>query len=197
MARSMLYYLIGYPGVGKHTIREAMLAQAGGLHERLVLVDNHYVNNPIFGLLDVDGIKPVPPEVWIQVRKVSDAVATTIRELSPPHWSFIKTNYLADRPDERAGFDAVAELARARNAAFLPVMLRCRPEEHRQRLGDPARAERLKWRDQDGLGRLIQEKGHLEPDHPNLMDLDATDLSPDEVAKLILGRGRLLMADTN
>jgi len=190
----MLYYLIGYPGVGKHTIGKAMVAQAGGLHERLVLVDNHYVNNPIFGLLDVDGIKPLPPEVWAQVAKVSDAVTTTIRELSPPGWSFIKTNYLADRPDERAGFEGVAELARARDSVFLPVSLRCRPEEHVRRLGDPARAERLKWRDREGLGRLIQEKGHLEPDHPNLMDLDVTRLNPDEAAKLILARGQLLMA---
>ena len=193
----MLYYLIGYPGVGKHTVGKAMVAQADGLHDRLVLVDNHYVNNPIFGLLDVDGIKPLPPGVWTHVRKVSDAVTSTIRELSPLHWSFIKTNYLADSPGERAGFEGVAELASARSAVFLPVILRCQLEEHLHRLGDPARAERLKWRDQQGLRRLIQEKGLLEPDHPNLMDLDVTHLSPDGVAKLILARGRLLMADAD
>lgn len=99
MDTSVLYFLIGYPGVGKHTVATAMLGQAHDM-ERLVLVDNHYINNPIFGLVDVDGIKPVPAEVWAQVRKVRDAVFATMRELSPPGWNFIITNYLADDPSE-------------------------------------------------------------------------------------------------
>lgn len=195
--QAIVYYLIGYPGVGKHTVATDMVDQAGGLHEHLMLVDNHYINNPVFGLVDVDGIMPVTPEVWVQVRKVRDAVFTTIRELSPPGWSFIMTNYLADDPSEQRAFDEVAELARARNAAFLPVILRCHPEEHLRRFADPHRAERLKWRDPEGLSQLIDEKGHLEPRDANLMDLDVTDLAPSEAAQLILTQGRhLLSGDT-
>ena len=194
MARSILYYLIGYPGVGKHSIGQAMVAQGHEVHERLVLVDNHYINNPIFGLLDVDGIKPLPPQVWAQVRKVGEAVTTTIRELSPPSWSFIKTNYLADDPGERQAFEEVVQLANARNAGFLPVVLHCGLEEHLRRVADPSRAERFKWRDRDGLLRLMEEKGHLQPEHPNLLDLNVTDLTPGEAASTILARGRLLLA---
>lgn len=39
----------------------------------------------------------------------------------------------------------------------------------------------------------MSERGHLEPKHPNLIELDVTDMSPDAAARTILSRGRSLV----
>lgn len=49
-----IVYLFGFPGVAKYTVAREIAAGAGAR-----VVDNHYVNNPIFGLLDLDGLTPL------------------------------------------------------------------------------------------------------------------------------------------
>jgi hypothetical protein len=157
MAAPVVFFLIGYPGVGKHSIASAMVDHDHNTFPRLVLVDNHYINNPIFGLLDVDGLKPVPSDAWRHVHTIRDAVFDTIRDLSPRDWSFVITNYLSD--------------------------------EHLSRFTDPRRATRLKWRDPEGLQRVIKDLRQLQPEHPNLKDLEITDLQPEQAAEVILNWG--------
>jgi hypothetical protein len=48
------------------------------------VVDNHWINNPIFDLLDNDRVTPFPTGVWDQVAKVRHAVLDTIATLSAP-----------------------------------------------------------------------------------------------------------------
>ena len=79
-----VFYLLGFPGVGKYTIAKEIAALTGAK-----LVDNHYILNPIFGLIQQDGITPLPPRVWDFAWQVHHAVYGTIRELSPKEWSFI------------------------------------------------------------------------------------------------------------
>lgn len=189
MTAPIVYFLLGYPGVGKHTIGTAMVARHADQPSRLVLVDNHYVNNPIFGLLDVDGTKPIPAEAWGHARSVRDAVLATIRSLSPADWSFIFTNYLADQASEADAFREISELADTRASVFLPVVLRCEEGEHLRRFTDPRRAARLKWRDPAGLQRVIRELRQLVPDHVNLRELDVTGLEPAQAADVLLKWG--------
>ena len=67
------------------------------------MVDNHHTSNVIFAGLNVDGVTPLPPEVWDRVREVREALLRTIEELSPPDWSFVFTNVLTDdKPGDRA-----------------------------------------------------------------------------------------------
>jgi RimJ/RimL family protein N-acetyltransferase len=75
---SVLYYLIGLPGVGKYTVAKAMERLAAERGKQLVVVDNHYFNNPIFGLVRVDGQTPLPRAVWARVAEVAQAVVTTV-----------------------------------------------------------------------------------------------------------------------
>src|SRR4051794_9768653 len=84
MPRNLVVLLLGY--AGKLTIARVLARSIGGL-----VVDNHWINNPIFGLLATDGATPLHPSVWVQVDKVRSAVMETIAELSPPDMSFIFT----------------------------------------------------------------------------------------------------------
>jgi hypothetical protein len=54
-----LFYLIGFAGVSKYTVAKALAALTGAR-----VVDNHTINNPIFGLIEQEGVKPLPPEIF-------------------------------------------------------------------------------------------------------------------------------------
>src|SRR5215468_4980006 len=114
---NVILYLIGFAGTGKLTIAKAILARAPFL-----LVDNHFINNVVFRLIDTDGKSPLPPRVWENVRKVRAIVFDTLRELAQPARNFVLTNQLVEgaAEDEKV-FQEVRALARARGAAFLPV----------------------------------------------------------------------------
>jgi hypothetical protein len=48
-----IFYLIGPPGVGKYTVGRIIATRSGAK-----LVDNHYWNNVVFGLIEQDGVTP-------------------------------------------------------------------------------------------------------------------------------------------
>jgi hypothetical protein len=58
------------------------------------VVDNHYINNPIFGLIGADGVTPLPREVWHRVREVAGAVLKTVEEQTPREWHLVFTAYI-------------------------------------------------------------------------------------------------------
>ena len=64
-----IFHLIGTPGAGKYTIGK-LLAEAAGAR----LVDNHSIANVIFGMLDQDGVKPLPAGTWPLVMRVRRTV---------------------------------------------------------------------------------------------------------------------------
>jgi len=86
-----IVHLIGFPAAGKFTVAKALARQAT---DHLVVIDNHFTANVIFGVMEIDGVKPVPDEVWDRVEEVREAVFTTIETLSPPDWSFVFTNVM-------------------------------------------------------------------------------------------------------
>ncbi|MCC8400282.1 MAG: hypothetical protein LN563_06965 [Rickettsia endosymbiont of Platyusa sonomae] len=51
---TIIIYLIGKPGTGKYTIAKE-IARAG-----YSICDNQHINNPIFSLLNYDGLTPIP-----------------------------------------------------------------------------------------------------------------------------------------
>jgi hypothetical protein len=181
-----VFYLFGFPGTGKYTVAKSMerLVRADG--GRLVVVDNHYMNNPIFGVLDIDGVTPLDPIVWERTGEIVEAVLRTIETLSPASWSFVFTNYLQHgaEPDHRL-FDRVAKVAVVRGNAFLPVRLTCEVEELARRVVSPERRERLKYVDAEGVRHLATTAEVLSPQVPHLA-LDITHLSPDQAAARIL-----------
>ena len=52
---NIFLYLLGFAGTGKLTIARAFARSVGAK-----VVDNHWINNPIFGLIDPDGVSPLP-----------------------------------------------------------------------------------------------------------------------------------------
>jgi hypothetical protein len=178
-------YLLGYPGVGKYTIAQE-LARLGSASHHHVVVDNHYVNNVIFPLVDADGVKPLGPEVWAKVAEVRRTVLNTIETVSPPEWSFIFTNVLeADEPADRELYEVVRALAARRQSHFVPVVLSCSIDELARRVVAPVRARRLKWTDANRLRGLVATRKLLAVEDPNGLELDITEQSVAETAEMI------------
>lgn len=182
MAENSIIALIGKPGVGKFTVG-SLLAEMTGAR----LVDNHSINNVIFNAIAADGVSQLPPEIWVQVGRVRAAVLETVATIAPRHLSFIFTNFMVgDDPAEYAAFLELVRLAEVRGAAFVPVILHCRTEELVKRIVSPDRRIRMKLID-PGVGAQINEEvPQFSTDHPNLLELDVSERSPEDAASLIL-----------
>ena len=179
-----LFHLLGYPGTGKLTIAHAMQARLEAHGRPGRVVDNHYVNDVVFGLLDSD--LGVPDEAWARVGEVWDAVLKTMETLSPPEWWFVVTNYLNEREDDALWMDRLALVARRRGSEYLPVRLLCSPDELLRRVADPARKASHKITDPAMVQRMVDSAGLLTPTAPRTLTLDVTELSPNAAAKRIL-----------
>ncbi len=151
------------------------------------MVDNHYLNNPIFGLIQTDGKTLLPAEVWTQVERVRGAVYDTMRTLSPRHFSFVLTNDLIEGDEgDRRGYEAVKQLSEDRGSLFVPVRLLCRADELGRRVIAEGRAARFKTIDPDAVRRRLERERVLEPDTPTALTLDVTALSSAAAAQAIL-----------
>jgi hypothetical protein len=183
---NVILHLIGFAGTGKLTIAHAILARAPFL-----LVDNHFINNVVFRLIDTDGKSPLPPEVWENVRKVRAIVFDTMRELSKPARNFVLTNQLIEgaAKDEKV-FQEVRALAMARGAAFLPVRLLIAPEELARRVVSPQRQALLKSRDPHEAWRMAREHQVYIPKEVDYFALEVTTLAPADAAERILAEVR-------
>lgn len=178
----VIIYLFGFAGCGKLTIAKAIQARFD-----CILVDNHRINNVIFSLVDPDGRTRLPARVWKNVGLVRSAVFDTIRHLSKPGRNFIFTNELleGDEGSERV-FLETAELARDRNAFFLPVRLLISAEELSRRVASPGRAAMFKETDAEAVWSKVQEQEVLRPREFPYFELDVTALTPEQAADQIL-----------
>lgn len=183
-----IVYLTGYPGVGKYSIAREIERQAGAR-----VVDNHLIANPVFVVSDVDGKTSVQPAVWAKIAVIRRAVFEAMAELGPPGVSYVLTNVLLDDAADAAVFEEVRAVALQRSASFLPVVLICDLDEHVRRLVTLSRAERMKWRDADGLRAMVRDRALFTIAHPNAFDLDVTALAPAEAAVLIVARAETLV----
>jgi hypothetical protein len=183
---NVILYLFGFAGTGKLTIANDILERSPFL-----LVDNHFINNVVFSLIDTDGNGPLPSRVWENVRKVRSTVFDTIRYLSKPGRSFILTNELieGDDGDEKV-FEEVRALAAAREAVFLPVRLLISPEELARRVVSPQRRALLKSWDPEEALRMAREHQVYIPKDVDYFELDVTNLSPADAAEQILAEVR-------
>ena len=177
-----IYHLIGSPGVGKYTIGKELAARSGAR-----LVDNHSVANVLFNLLDQDGVTPLPGAIWPLVGQVRAAVIETLLTVSPPHLSFVFTNFMRGEDErEYAVFLEMVAVAEARQSLFVPVLLRCDPDEIVRRIVGDDRKHRLKLVD-PVLGRpFATEVPLFRTNHPNALELDVTRITPTAAVDAIL-----------
>ena len=182
-----IFLLTGHAGVGKLTVAREIAALTGAR-----VIDNHYVNNPIFGLIELSGEKPLPEAVWSHVGAVRRAVHETIVTLSPPEWSFVFTLVAYDdKPRVRDIFNDIREVARRRGARFQPVRLICEVEELRRRIAMPGRREQLKDISPDSA---LENFAHplLTLDDARAIDLDVTNMPAKEATRRIVAAAELL-----
>jgi hypothetical protein len=182
MLKNVMVYLVGFPGTGKLTVAREL-----ALILKARVVDNQWINNPIFGLLDSDRVTPFPIGVWDQITKVRQAVLETIATLSAPDANFILTHagYDNDRGDEEI-YNAIARTAERRGAFFVQVRLLCEEAELVRRVVSPDRASRLKSMDPEAARREARTRDVLKVNHANQMTLDISAISPQESARLVL-----------
>jgi hypothetical protein len=179
--KNVLVYLIGFAGVGKLTtarkLTELMDAR---------VVDNHWINNPIFGLIDRDHGVRLPPSIWEQTRKVRHAVLETIATLSSPNANFILTNSLADDDaEDRRIYEAVRMTAERRKALFVPVRLLCDEEQLMKRVVSPERAAHMKRMNPVAAADELRMQTPLLTHHANELTLETSTITPDASARLI------------
>ena len=162
--------LIGFAGTGKYTIGRELCERTGAR-----LIHNHLINNPIFAVVNADGVTSLPPGIWDRVREIRATVYQAIRELSPPEMSFVITTELREsNPLDHLAFQNLAELAAARQSRFVPIRLICGVDELCRRVADPGRVAMLKEISPELARKKSLEDEVLKVQHPNLRTLDVT-----------------------
>lgn len=180
--QNTMVVLIGFAGTGKYTIGRELCRRTGAK-----LIDNHLINNPIFKVVNADGVTRLPAGVWDRVMDIRRNVYQAIRELSPPDLSFVFTMELRQsNPGDHQAFVDVEELAASRKSLFVPVRLICEVEELCRRVVEPSRVEMLKEISPEVTRKKSAEDSVLNNEHPNLRTIDVTSRSPEESADAIL-----------
>jgi hypothetical protein len=180
---SDIIHLIGFPGVGKLTIAKEIAKQ----QPNFILVDNHLINNPVFTVMNADGKKPLPPEVWKKTSQVREIVLDTMVSLSPSHLSFVMTNVAVEDENDKAECRKIEAVAGQRGGRYFPVLLTCDIEENRRRIVSPERGLNLKSVDPSHPDRMHKGKPLLRFDgYLNCIQMDVTQIEPAEAARHIL-----------
>lgn len=173
--RSTVIYLTGKPGVGKYTIAKALAQKYG-----FIICDNQLVNNPIFMLLQYDGYAKIPDFAWDSIAVIRAEVLKFLTKV--PDKNYVLTNCLMATEEDKEMYQQVENMAKERGSLFVPVELRISKAEHLKRLTTPARRERWKSidpKDAEDNAPLLQIE------HPNLVTLDVSQLSPQDAAEEI------------
>jgi len=182
---SVVYHLIGRPGVGKYTIGTELARLTGAR-----LIDNHSIANVIFQLLEVDGVTPLPEGVWSRVDQVRAAVLDTLANLAPRDLSFVFTNFIrGEDAAEYAYFMDFVAATEKRGSVFVPVVLSCETGELVRRIVRPERKARMKLVDPIEGARFNDETPQFRTDHPNLLELDVTRMPVAEAVEAIAAWG--------
>jgi hypothetical protein len=183
-----IIYLLGHPGVGKYTIAKAICAASGAR-----LFDNHLINNVVFSLICADGRTPLPDRVWDLVWTIREQAVTAIAELAPPEMSYVLTNALREGDQwDSAAYQQIVALADRRGSILVPVLLTASDAAFAARMAAPDRQERLKHTDAEGAAKDRLKRPLLGVDHPNRLDLDTTNLPPEEAARIIIAHAERL-----
>jgi hypothetical protein len=167
--------------VGKLTIARALSRLTGA-----VVVDNHWINDPILKLVTSDDSTAVSEAIWPLVAKVREAVLETIAALGPPGTSYIFTYAGADEdPGDRKALQEYRDVATRRNSRFVPVRVLCSEEESVKRIQSFERRGK-KLIDPGETIENFRNYTPLDPRMPETLTLDVTNLSPEAAALAII-----------
>ena len=180
--KNTIIYLVGHAGTGKYTIAKELCKQMDAK-----LIDNHYINNPVFNLLEIEHGKELPEQIWDYTDRIRTVVYETMVDLSPADYNFIFTNVLyEDNPRHHKAFFYLQDTAQKRDACFVPVYLGISKEALIERRTAKGRAERLKDTSEENARREYEERDVLDFEHPNRVDVDVSEIPAAETAAKIL-----------
>ena len=176
-----IIYLFGFSGIGKLTIAQEVQKVVPA-----ILVDNHFINNVVFGLIDPDGVSPLSEQVWENTRRVREVVLDTIRDLSRPERNFIFTNELIEGSvADQEVFAKISTLATQRRGFFFPVRLLISVDELCRRTVFPERKARFKSTDAEAAREQARRKVVFRPSCP-YFELEISSLSAEASAQAIV-----------
>src|SRR5262245_13062388 len=171
----LILLLNGFPGVGKLAIGR-LLAKSLGLR----LLDNHALLNPAEILFDRDD-----PLYWPLRSGVRKLVLDHLARQSKPLRLLLTDALAADVAPDQARFDDIRELARARSARLVTVVLQCGLEENARRLVSVGRREHHKLTDVGVLQWLHARGALLRPRQGETIELEITRMTAAEAALAI------------
>ena len=174
--QTIITYLIGLSGTGKYTIAKQI-----ALHDYKI-VDNHLINNPIFSLLDIDSITPIPFAAWQAIVPIRNAVFNFVAQEKTKNYLF--TNELLEVGHDRVIYEKVKDLAIQRDSIFIPIKLLISSQERAKRITSLERKNRFKLTIDTRY--LDSHTDLITFDHPHMMTLDVTNLSAHEASEKIM-----------
>ncbi len=178
--RPTIIYLTGKPGVGKYTIAKELAKNYG-----FVVCDNQLINNPIFELLQYDGLATIPRFAWNYIGRIRNEIFDFLTKV--PEKSYVLTNWLEENEGDRILFEKVAAMAEKRGSLFVPVQIEITRDEHLKRITRPERRERWK---SINPNHVETSDSLLSISHPNLFKIDVTNLEAKEVADKIMNHAK-------
>ncbi len=176
MTKNCVLHFNGFPGTGKLTIARELVSQDSSFR----LIDNHAINNLVFSMVRLDGTTKITKEAWAAIRDIRKILMDFLPENAEPSLSFVFTNALGDNDEDKRIHNTVRAAAEKRESPYIPVVLTCDEAENKRRIVLADREKNMKMTDAVGLSELRQRESLLIPDHPNLMELDVTRISPAE-----------------
>jgi len=174
--KTTIIYITGKPGFGKYTIAKELAKNHG-----FIVCDNQLINNPIFELLQYDGYAKIPDFAWDSIAKIRTEIFEFLTKTYEKN--YVLTNNLYEDEGDRNLYEEVKQMAEARGSLFIPVKLLVNQEEHLKRVTDLKRRQRLKSIDPQ---EVYDEAPLLSIVHNNLLEIDLSNLSPQEAAQAIM-----------
>lgn len=174
--KTTIIYLTGKPGVGKYTIANELASRYN-----FIVCDNQLINNPIFELLQYDGYNKIPEYAWEVIGNIRRCIfAFLVKENQK---SYVLTNNLYEDSGDKVCYAEVVYIAEARGSLFIPVRLLINQDEHLKRVTNLNRRDRYKSIDPQ---EAYDERQLLALEHPNLLKMNVSNLSPQDAAEVIM-----------
>ena len=183
--------LTGIAGTGKKTIGETITQ----IDPNFKLAHHHDYLDPILKLLDDHPFDDNATSVWNSLNekgwdaltKARGVIFDTIANACPSESSFVITyELLNNNVYHQAIFNEIADLAKKRNASFIPVRLICDLDELIKRLTHEKRKNYYKTQDVALIKARFAQDEVFKSQLATELTLDVSKLTPNESASKIL-----------
>ena len=184
--KNCLILLMGFPGVGKRTIGEALARKTNAR-----FTGNHDLYDPFLKLFgdDYQAMWNLTAEMWEKLNAVQDVYLSSISDVCNKECSFIFTEMMFDKDQyHQIFYNKVLDVVKKRNAHFFPVRLICDEDELAKRVASDDRKQfsNFKTRDTELSRKRSRDEQAFYSHHENEITIDNTHLSADIVAEKII-----------